>query len=57
MTTAELVYLYNLLTKWIAHPSWNRADSAWANIVETRRQVEIELTERDPDWRETFGFD
>jgi hypothetical protein len=37
--------LIELLSKWILDPSWNKTSDAWANIVETRRQVEIDINE------------
>jgi hypothetical protein len=40
----ELYQLHELLSKWILDPSWNKTSDAWANIVETRRQVEIAPT-------------
>jgi hypothetical protein len=45
MTLEELYQLHELLSKWILDPSWNKTSDAWANIVETRRQVEIDINE------------
>jgi hypothetical protein len=52
MTKDKLLKLYELLSEWIADPAWNRAGPAWANIVETKRQVVIDLKQIDPSWEE-----
>jgi hypothetical protein len=43
MRIEELIELHSLLTKWINEPNWNKQSQAWATIVETRRQVLIDL--------------
>lgn len=45
MTIDELKQLYHLLVKWIQQPNWITSSKAWANIVETKRQVLIDLRE------------
>lgn len=43
MTEDQLNQLYGLLTEWVNEPDWDKQSSAWATLVEARRQVEIEL--------------
>lgn len=50
MNKDKLIQLYNLLTEWINEPDWNIKSNAWANIVETKRQVEIDIKIIDPEW-------
>jgi hypothetical protein len=45
MTREELLMLRSLLSKWICDPTWIKDSAAWNNIVETKRQVEIDLNE------------
>jgi hypothetical protein len=50
LTLEELKTLYRLLTRWCFQGNWNTASAAWAVIVESRRQVSIDIREVEPAW-------
>lgn len=50
MTKEKLIQLHNLISEWIMEPNWNIGSGAWENIVETQRQVKIDIRAIDQNW-------
>ena len=50
MTVEQLKELWKLLDLWASEPEWDKTSTAWANIIETKRQVEIDLSQADPQF-------
>lgn len=50
MNLRELMYLHLLLCQFIYLDIWNTGSDTWAKMVETLRQVEIEIWFKNSYW-------
>lgn len=49
MTVDKLLKLYELLSEWAGEVDWDKQSTAWATVVECKRQVEIDLRDAGVD--------